>query len=54
MFLMDHRALRAFSFRAPERRSKRHSNRDPDAQPDRDVPGHNSGNRAQRGSQRNA
>jgi hypothetical protein len=54
MFLMDHGALRAPMVLRPERRADRHSNRDPDAQPDRDVPGQNSGNRTQRGSQRDA
>jgi hypothetical protein len=47
MFLMDHRAFGTPFFRTPERRAQRHANRDPDSQPDRNVPGQHSRNRAQ-------
>jgi hypothetical protein len=47
MFLMDQRALGTFFVCAPKRRSKRHSNRDPGAEPHRNMPGKNPGDRAQ-------
>jgi hypothetical protein len=43
-------ALGALFFCAPKGCAESHSNRDPDAQPNRNVPGQNSGSRAQRRS----
>src|SRR5580704_1651903 len=54
MLLMDHGALGTYLLSPPERRPYRHSNRNSDAQPDRDVSGQNPGDRSQRRSQRNA
>jgi hypothetical protein len=45
---------RAYFFSAPERGAEYHSNRNPDAQPDRNVPGQHTGNCAQCRAQRDA
>ncbi len=49
MFLMD-RTLRTVVLFAPERRTKHDSNRDSNAQTNRNMPGQNSRDRAQRRS----
>jgi hypothetical protein len=53
VFMMNHRAFRTLVVLAPERRPKRHSDRDPDSQPDCNVPRQNTSHCTQRGSQSN-
>ena len=54
MLLMERSALGTFLLRVTERCAKHHTDRDPNPQPDRNMPCQDSCNRAERRSQRDA